>query len=56
MINLVNVKDQSSLTETQEEPPIEEDSEQMLEEIRSELKHLCIEIESKGLAGCKQTD
>ena len=51
MIILINVINQASLSETQEER-----SEQKLEEIKSELKNLCIEIESKGLAECKQTD
>ena len=56
MINLINVMNQSSLAEAQEEQPTTEVSEKKMEEIRSELKHLCIEIESKGLAECKQTD
>ena len=56
MINLINVINQASLSEAQEEQQVEEVSEQRLEEIRSELKHLCIEIESKGFAECKQTD
>ena len=56
MINLINVMNQSSLAEAQEEQPTTEVSEKKMEEIRSELKHLCIEIESKGLAECKQTE
>ena len=31
-------------------------SEQIIDEIRSELKNLCIEIEFKDLVECKQTD
>ena len=57
-INLVEIIDQASLTEHTQ--PSEEDNkndwEKKAEEIRSELKRVSIEIESKGLAECRQTD
>ena len=56
IINLINFINQASLSEAQEELPSKEESEQRLDEIRSELKRMCIKIESKGLAECKQTD
>ena len=57
MINLVDTIDQASLNESIETQRInEEDTERRTEEIREQLKRLCIEIESKGLAECRQTD
>ena len=57
-INLVEIIDQVSLTEHSQ--PSEEDNkddwEKKAEEIRSELKRVCIEIESKGLAECRPTE
>ena len=55
MINLINVINQSSLTEAHQEQQTDQVPEQRLEEISAEPKCLCIEIESKGLAECKQT-
>ena len=57
-INLVEIIDQASLTEHPK--PTSEDTQdewkKRAEEIRSELKQACIEIESKGLAECRQTN
>ena len=59
-INLVNIINKASLTEHPNTEPSEEDNnndwEKKAEEIRSELKRICIEIESKGLAECRQID
>ena len=57
MINLVDIIDQASLTEVNElQQTQDHDTERRAEEIREELKRLCIEKESKGLAECRQTD
>ena len=57
MINLVDIIDQASLNKATETQRVhEEETERRTEEIREELKRLCIEIESKGLAECRQTD
>ena len=54
-INVVDIIEQSTRVESQD-IEIREDWETKAEEIRSELKKICIEIESKGLAECRQTD
>ena len=57
MINLVDIIDQASLIEANEIKQAQnQETERRTEEIREELKRLCIEIESKGLAECRQTD
>ena len=57
MTNLVNIIDQASLTDANElERAQDQETERRNEEIREELKRLCIEIEAKGLAECRQTD
>ena len=57
MINLVDIIDQASLTEANEiKRAQDQKSERRTEDIREEIKRLCIEIESKGLAECRQTD
>ena len=57
-INLVEIIDKASLNEytkaTEEDDT--NDWEKKAEKIRSEIKRICIEIESKGLAECRQTD
>ena len=57
-INLVEIINKASLTEHPKTS--EEDDtngwEKKAGEIRSELKRICIEIESKGLAECRQTE
>ena len=51
IINLVDIIDQASLTEANElQQAQDQETERRTEEIREELKRLCIEIESKGLA------
>ena len=57
MINLVDIIDQVSLTEANEtQHAQDQETERRTEKIREELKRLCIEIESKGLAECRETD
>ena len=53
-INLVDIINQAALSEQQS--TVQDDWERRADEIRSELKRVCIEIESKGLAECRQTD
>ena len=55
-INLVDMIEQAAKIENETEVEFQEDWETKAEEIRSELKKVCIEIESKGLAECRQTD
>ena len=55
-INLVDIIDQATLSVKTSNAEIQDDWETKAEEIRSELKKICIEIESKGLAECRQTD
>ena len=57
-INLVEILNKASLTELPKtlEEDDRDDWEKKAEEIRSELKRVCIEIESKGLAECRQID
>ena len=52
----INVVEQATRVESQQDIEIHEDWETKKEEIRSELKKICIEIESKGLAECRLTD
>ena len=54
-INLVDMIEQAAKIETGTEVEFQEDWEAKADEIRSELKKICIEIESKGLAECRQT-
>ena len=55
-INVVDMIEQATRVESQQDIGIHEDWETKAEEIRSELKKVCIEIESKGLAEFRQTD
>ena len=55
-INVVDIIEQASRIEESQDVEIHEDWETKAEEIRSELKKVCIEIESKWLAECSQTD
>ena len=53
-INLVDIINNAALSE---HANVEQnDWDKRADEIRSELKRVCIEIESKGLAECRQTD
>ena len=54
-INLVEILDQASLSELQIKSDTQDDWEKRVDEIRSDLKRVCIDIESKGLAECMQT-
>ena len=57
MINLVDIIDEASLTEANElQQAQDRETERRTEGIREELKRLFIEIKSKGLAECRQTD
>ena len=57
MINLIDIIDQASLTEAIEtQTTQDQDLEKRTEEIRTELKQCCIEIESRGLVKCRKTD
>ena len=56
--SIYQIIDQASLTvhpKTTNEDT-QDEWEKRAQEIRSELKRACIEIESKGLAECRQTD
>ena len=53
-INLVDIINQAALSEQQSME--QNDWDKRADEIRSELKRVCIEIGSKGLAECRQTD
>ena len=53
-INLVDIINKASLSEQQINE--QNDLDKRADEIRSELKRACIEIESKSLAECRQTD
>ena len=53
-INLVDIINNAALSEL--EKVDQNDWDNRADEIRSELKRVCIEIESKGLAECRQTD
>ena len=55
-INVVDMIEQATKIEDSKDVEVPEDWETKAEEIRSELKKICIEIESKGLAECRQTD
>ena len=57
-INLVEIIDRASVKEHTKTTGknTQDEWEKRAEEIRSELKRACIEIESKGLAECRQTD
>ena len=55
-INVVYMVEQATRIEGSQDVEIQEDWETKAEEIRLELKKICIEIESKGLAECRQTD
>ena len=55
-INLVDIIDQATSKKSTSNVDIQEDWEKKAEEIRSELKKICIKIESKGLAKWRQTD
>ena len=55
-INLIDIIDQASLSEPTPRDEAQDDWEKKADEIRSELKMVCIKNKSKGLAKCRQTD
>ena len=55
-VNMVDIIDNATLIEGPSNVENQVQWEKKAEEIRSELKKVCIEIESKGLAECRQTD